>query len=140
MSATGESPAERSWAGPVLAPVSVGELIDKIVILEIKAARITDPAKASEVSKELKLLNEIDYGTPNGRQEIESLKKELRQVNEALWDIEDRIRDCEQRRDFDPDFAQLARVVYMTNDRRLKRRINEVSGSAIREIKVHPSY
>jgi chromosome segregation ATPase len=131
-----------SPSGPVLAPVSIGELIDKIVILEIKAARVTDPAKASEVSHELNLLNQIDYGTAECRDEIKSLKDELREVNEALWDIEDRIRDCERRRDFGPDFVQLARAVYITNDRRaaLKRRINEVSGSAIREIKAHPPY
>jgi len=129
-------------SGPVLAPVSIGELIDKIVILEIKAARIADPCKLMEVSKELKLLNQIEYGTAESRQEINALKSELRQINEALWDIEDRIRDCERDQDFGPRFVALARAVYQTNDRRAaaKRRINEVSGSAIREIKAHPAY
>lgn len=137
-----ESPRRGNSSGAVLAPISVGELIDKIAILEIKAARISEPAKLTEVSKELNLLNQIEYGTAESRQEIKLLKDELRQVNETLWDIEDRIRDCERRRDFGSVFIQLARAVYMTNDRRaaLKRQINEVSGSAIREIKAHPAY
>ena len=141
-SATRESPRERDPSGPVFAPISVGELIDKIVILEIKAARITDPAKVGEVSNELNLLNQIDYGSAECRQKIKALKEELGRINEALWEIEDRIRDCERRRDFGPEFVKLARAVYITNDRRaaLKRRINDVSGSTIREIKAHPSY
>lgn len=132
----------RNRSNLVLAPVSVGELIDKIVILEIKAARMTDTSKLAEIAKELNLLNQIDYGAAECRQEIQALKDELRQVNEALWDIEDRIRDCERGQDFGPRFVQLARAVYTTNDRRsaLKRRINEVSGSAIVEIKAHPAY
>jgi hypothetical protein len=137
-----ESPQRGNPSGAVLAPVSVGELIDKIVILEIKAARISEPAKLTEVSKELNLLNQIEYGTVECRQEIKLLKDDLRRINETLWDIEDHIRDCERRRDFGPDFIQLARAVYITNDRRavLKREINEVSGSAIKEIKAHPAY
>jgi chromosome segregation ATPase len=137
-----ESPRERDPSGPVFVPISIGELIDKIVILEIKAARISDPAKRSEVAHELNLLNQVDYGSAECRQEIETLKEELGRINEALWEIEDQIRDCERRRDFGPEFVKLARAVYITNDRRaaLKRRINEVSGSTIREIKAHPSY
>lgn len=132
----------RNPSDPVLAPVSVGELIDKIVILEIKAARMTDTSKLAEIVKELNLLNQIDYGAAEYRQEIQALKEELRQINAALWDIEDRIRNCERDKDFGPRFVQLARAVYQTNDRRsaLKRRINEVSGSAIVEIKAHPAY
>jgi hypothetical protein len=126
----------------LLAPVSIGELIDKIVILEIKAARISDPGKLVEISKELNLLNQIDYGSVESRQQIDALKGDLRQINETLWDIEDRIRDCEREHDFGPRFVELARAIYKTNDRRaaVKRRINEVSGSAIREIKAHPTY
>jgi len=133
---------QRNPSDPVLAPVSVGELIDKIVILEIKAARITDRDKLARISKELNLLNQIDYGAAECRQEIAALKEELRQVNEALWDIEDRLRDCEREQEFGPLFVQLARAVYRTNDRRsaLKRRINEISGSAITEAKAHPAY
>jgi hypothetical protein len=136
---TSETPDSSS---PVLAPVSIGELIDKIVILEIKAARVTDACKLMEISKELNLLNQIDYGAAESRQEINALKEELRQINDTLWDIEDRIRDCERAQDFGPRFVELARAVYKTNDRRaaVKRRINEASGSAIKEIKAHLAY
>jgi len=129
-------------AGVVLVPISVGELIDKIVILEIKAARVTDPSKLKEVVKELSLLNQIDYGAAECRDEIKTLREEIRQVNVALWDIEDRIRNCEREQDFGSGFIDLARAVYKTNDRRstLKRRINELSGSPIVEIKAHPAY
>src|SRR5262249_57484300 len=96
---------QRNPSDPVLAPVSVGELIDKIVILEIKAARITDPDKLARISKELNLLNQIDYGAAECRQEIAALKEELRQVNQELWDIEDRIRDCEREQEFGPQFV-----------------------------------
>jgi tetratricopeptide (TPR) repeat protein len=128
--------------GLVSAPISIGELIDKIVILEIKAARMTDPAKLSEVSKELSLLKQIDYGAAEHRQEIKAVQEELRRVNEKLWDIEDRLRECERGSKFGGEFVELARAVYITNDQRatLKRRINEISGSALKEIKAHPAY
>ena len=133
---------QRHRSDPILAPIAVGELIDKIVILEIKATRITDPDKLGEISKELTLLSQIDYGAAECRSEIAALKHELRQVNEALWDIEDRIRDCEREQEFGAQFVQLARAVYKTNDRRsvLKRRINELTRSAIVETKAHPAY
>ncbi len=135
-------PHERSRSAPILAPVSVGELIDKIVILEIKAARIADPDKLREVARELDLLSRIDYGAPQCRPDVDALRRELKSVNETLWDIEDRIRECERAQDFGPAFVELARAVYSTNDRRatLKRRINEVSGSALSEAKAYPSY
>ncbi len=141
-SLVGHKPRTMELSDPVLAPVSIGELIDKVVILEIKAARISDPGKLVEISKELNLLNQIDYGSAESRQQIDALKGDLRQINETLWDIEDRIRDCERGQDFGPRFVELARAIYKTNDRRaaVKRRINEVSGSAIREIKAHPAY
>jgi hypothetical protein len=92
-----------------LAPVSIGELIDKIVILEIKAARISDSGKPVEVSKESNLLNQIDCVTAEFLQRIDALKEELQQINETLWDIEDRIPDCERAQDFRPRFVELAR-------------------------------
>ena len=121
------------------APISIGELVDKITILEIKARRLRDPRKRDAVSKELSLLNEIDYAMGERGVTIKAVKDELRQVNEALWDIEDRIRDCEREQSFGEEFIQLARAVYKTNDRRaeLKRRINEISGSALMEVKSH---
>ncbi len=129
-------------SAPILAPVSVGELIDKIVILEIKAARIAEPDKLLQVNKELALLNQIDFGSAECRQEIEGLKRELKQINEALWDIEDRIREHERAREFGGTFIDLARAVYRSNDRRaaLKRLINERCGSALMEMKAHPTY
>ena len=135
-------PAGRSRSRLPLAPVSIGELIDKIVILEIKAARMTDPGQLVEVSKELDLLNQIDYGVAEHRLEINRLKEDLRQVNETLWDIENRIREREQALDFGPEFVRLARAVYKSNDQRaaLKRRINEVAGSALRDMKAYPAY
>ena len=124
------------------APISIGELVDKITILEIKAQRLRDPRKRDAVSKELSLLNEIDYAMGERGVTINAVKDELRQVNEALWDIEDRIRDCEREQSFGEEFIQLARAVYKTNDRRaeLKRRINEISGSALMEVKSHAVY
>ena len=124
------------------APISIGELVDKITILEIKAQRVRDPRKREAVSKELHFLNEIERAMGEHDVTIKALKDELRQVNEALWDIEDRIRDCEREQNFGEEFIQLARAVYKTNDRRaeLKRRINEISGSALMEIKSHAIY
>lgn len=132
----------RSPAGSVLAPVSIGELFDKIVILEIKAARITDAAKLAEIQKELNLLKQIDFASGKPLPELDPFKQALKQVNETLWDIEDRIRDCERAKDFGPEFVRLARAVYQTNDRRaeLKRRINELSGSRIVEVKAYSGY
>jgi predicted nucleic acid-binding Zn-ribbon protein len=124
------------------APISIGELVDKITILEIKAQRVRDPHKRDAVSKELTLLNEIDCAMGERGLTIKVLKDELRQVNEALWDIEDRIRDCEREQSFGEEFIALARAVYKTNDRRaeLKRRINEILGSPLMEVKSHAVY
>ena len=118
----------------LLAPVSWGELIDKITILEIKAARIADAAKLANIRRELQALIAVRdaQGTAPA-----ALVAELSQVNEQLWDIEDRIRECEQRGDFGAAFIELARSVYKTNDRRaaLKRKINDAMGSELVEEK-----
>lgn len=118
----------------LLAPVSWGELVDKIAILEIKSARIADPAKRANVQRELQALTAVRdaHGAPPP-----ALVSELRRVNEQLWDIEDRIRECEQRGDFGPAFIELARSVYKTNDRRaaLKRQVNDAMGSDLVEEK-----
>ena len=82
------------------APISIGELVDKITILEIKARSQRDPHKRDAVSRELTLLNEIDCAMGERGLTIKVLKDELRQVNEALWDIKDRIRDCEREQSF----------------------------------------
>jgi Family of unknown function (DUF6165) len=118
----------------LLAPVSWGELIDKITILEIKAARIADAAKLANVKRELQALTVVRDSQGTAPAEIAA---ELRQVNEQLWDIEDLIRECEQRGDFGAAFIDLARSVYKTNDRRaaLKRKINDAMGSELVEEK-----
>lgn len=122
-------------------PVSLGELIDKITILEIKERRIADEAKRTNVARELALLRARFAVSPQG-EEIRRLTDDLRSVNEELWIIEDDIRDCERRKDFGERFVALARAVYHTNDRRadLKRRINQALGSAIVEEKSYAAY
>ena len=128
--------------GVSLAPISFGELIDKITILKIKAQRIHDPAKASNIRSELQLLTEARAHFSTGGTEIDQLEAKLERTNEELWDIENHIRDCERQRDFGPRFVELARSVYRTNDRRaeLKRQINEIAGSSIVEEKSYSRY
>jgi hypothetical protein len=117
-------------------------LIDKIVILEIKAAKITDAQKLVHVQEELALLTKARNSSPLADADIDHLKAELKQVNEVLWEIEDRIRDCERAQDFGPDFIALARSVYKTNDQRaaIKRQINDLAGSTIVEEKSYSQY
>jgi tetratricopeptide (TPR) repeat protein/GR25 family glycosyltransferase involved in LPS biosynthesis/ADP-heptose:LPS heptosyltransferase len=126
----------------VFVPVSFGELIDKITILRIKSERISDPGKLANVRRELRALDEARLHALCNAHTIGELEAELEQVNKSLWDIEDSIRDCERYADFGPRFIELARSVYKSNDRRaaLKRRINELTGSALTEEKsYHPS-
>jgi hypothetical protein len=125
----------------LMVPVSFGELIDKITILEIKAEKIQIPEKAANIHNELNLLTAVALATPASK-ELSALKRELRQINETLWDIEDRIRDCERDKTFGPSFIELARSVYRTNDRRaqIKRQINELVGSTIVEEKSYSDY
>jgi hypothetical protein len=122
----------------LLAPVSWGELIDKIAILEIKSARIADAAKRANVARELRALGAVrDRALPKPPKELAALARDLKAVNERLWDVEDEIRACEKRQDFSARFVALARSVYAENDRRaaLKRRISELLGSALIEEK-----
>jgi len=122
---------------PLLAPISTGELLDKISILEIKAAAITDPAKQANVKRELAALEAVRERAVASLPELAALYAELKSANQALWKIEDEIREHERSRQFDERFVALARDVYRTNDRRavLKRRINELTGSEIVEEK-----
>jgi len=126
----------------ILAPISAGELIDKITILRVKAERIGDPAKEANVRKELALLEATAAEHLPVSDELVRLTAELTAVNAALWDIEDGKRDCERRQDFGPDFVALARRVYMDNDRRaaVKRAINAAAGSEIVEEKSYKPY
>jgi hypothetical protein len=126
----------------IMAPISAGELVDKITILRVKAQRIGDPAKEANVRKELAMLEALATEALPASSEIERLTGELAQVNAALWDIEDGKRDCERRQDFGDRFVQLARSVYVENDRRaaIKRAINEAAGSDIVEEKSYKPY
>ena len=122
--------------------VSVGELIDRITILEIKAARLDDPAQLSNVKSELKgLVAARDAAFPPSA-ELTELSQALKRINEQLWRVEDDIRDRERAKDFGPRFIELARSVYVCNDERaaLKRRINEFLGSRIVEEKSYAPY
>jgi hypothetical protein len=120
----------------------VGELIDKITILEIKSERIKDPAKLENVRRELGLLQATWDESPLSGQDVSELKAGLKQVNETLWEIEDFIRVKEMERAFDEQFIELARSVYVNNDRRaaLKRQLNEATGSTLVEEKDYPGY
>jgi Family of unknown function (DUF6165) len=126
----------------LLVPISPGELIDKITILEIKSARMTDAAKLHNVRTELTLLEETWRASEFSKVDITAEWTGLRDVNGQLWDIEDRIRDKERDRAFDGEFIELARAVYVTNDERaaLKRRINVRLGSALVEEKSYKEY
>ncbi len=123
-------------------PVSLGELIDKITILEIKRGKITDAAKLRNVLRELELLEHIWAVSKLDRHLIDADWQQLRAVNEGLWGIEDRKRLKEAAASFDAEFIALARSVYFENDKRaaIKRRINEKLGSDIVEEKSYASY
>lgn len=119
----------------ILAPISAGELVDKITILQIKTERMTDPAKLVNVAHELAAL--VALRDSHGLEGIETLSEDLKVVNETLWQVEDEIRELEAEGRFDARFIELARAVYATNDRRaaIKKEINLMVGSAIVEEK-----
>ena len=123
-------------------PVSYGELLDKITILEIKSEGMTDAAKLANVRDELALLEQTCQAHPAARTDIASERAALKQVNAALWDIEDRIRLLEKAQRFDAGFIELARAVYVRNDERaaIKRAINLKLGSRLVEEKSYQSY
>ena len=123
-------------------PVSYGELIDKITILEIKARQIADPAKLANVRNELDLLNATWANDTASQTDIGDERARLLAVNESLWDIEDRIRLKERAQAFDGEFVELARSVYVRNDERaaVKREINLKLGSQLVEEKSYQDY
>ncbi len=126
----------------VLIPISPGELLDKITILRIKAARISDPAKLGNVRLELQLLEKTWRDSGFAAAPVSGDERALHDVNERLWDVEDRIREKEARQSFDRDFIELARAVYVYNDERaaIKKRINVALGSRIIEEKSYKPY
>jgi len=123
-------------------PVSPGEVLDKITILEIKSERMSDPAKVANVRVELALLQETWAQSVTVDSVIQDLHDQLKLINEALWEIEDDIRDKERQKEFDGQFIELARQVYFTNDRRsqVKKELNLHLGSQIVEEKSYQDY
>lgn len=126
----------------LMTPVSPGELLDKLTILDIKAERIDDAGKLANVAHERQLLEDVWQGSGLENAEIVRLRSELKRVNEQLWEIEDAIRDEERARRFGERFIELARAVYVTNDERaaLKKAINLELGSRIVEEKSYSDY
>jgi len=121
---------------------SPGEFLDKLTILEIKAERISDPAKLANVLRELDQLRATWAASPLAGHDVARLVAELKAVNLTLWEIEDRIRGQEAEQCFDDEFVQLARSVYFTNARRtaLKRELNLALGSDLIEEKSYTEY
>jgi hypothetical protein len=126
----------------IMTAVAPGELIDKITILRIKSERISDAAKVKNVRIELDILNATRADSVPDSEELTRLDAALQSVNEELWVIEDDIRDCERDGDFGQKFIDLARAVYVTNDKRaaLKKDINLLLGSHIVEEKSYAEY
>jgi len=126
----------------ILVEVSVGELLDKISILEIKSEKIKDPEKLKFINDEYKILKDQLETNIKNNNEIESLYKSLKEINSKLWVIEDDKRLCEKNSDFGEKFIKLSRDVHFLNDERskLKLDINNKTGSKIREIKEYTKY
>ena len=126
----------------ILVPVSFGELLDKISILQIKSERMTDAAKLANVRRELSALEKSWMAHPAAGTDVARLRAELKAVNERLWEIEDEVRLKEKAGEFDEAFVQLARSVYFQNDERarIKKQINLALGSAFVEEKSYRDY
>ena len=122
-------------------PISLGELIDKISILKIKQKNIQDKKKLILINEELSLLESTLEDSVNDKK-ISLYLSNLLSVNEKLWKIEDDIRDCERKKKFDENFIELARSVYINNDKRseIKLEINKKFGSKIIEVKSYEKY
>lgn len=129
-------------AAVVTVPVSIGELVDKVTILEIKSERLSGESALANVRRELALLTEEMAKLDLAGDEAVRIRSALKAVNESLWEIEDRIREKEARDEFDQRFIELARSVYITNDKRaaLKRELNLLLGSALVEEKSYQDY
>lgn len=123
-------------------PISPGELLDKITILQIKAERISDPVKVANVKTELEMLTRVWDEAVEADADITALTAELKSINESLWEIEDDIRDEERNKRFGDRFIELARAVYVTNDERAnaKKKVNLHLNSTIVEEKSYQDY
>ena len=125
----------------VTVPVSIGEMIDKLSILQVKKTKISDEIKLKFVNKEFEILHDLSSIHLNNL-EIESLYHQLVEINSSLWDVEDKLRVLEKKNIFEGEFISLARKVYFTNDERfrLKNEINSITSSEIREVKDYVKY
>ena len=126
----------------ILSEISAGELLDKISILEIKREKIKNKANQEEINKEYSILKEVQNSSIEMTEKLKTLLIEIKEVNLNLWNIEDKLRICEKNKDFGQTFIELARGVYLNNDKRskIKSKINDVSGSNIKEIKQYVDY
>ena len=142
MSRQQRSGAPAGFENEILVPVSNGELIDKITILQIKSERLRNPDQLANVRRELAALQETRKRVAGDLATVERYAADIKRVNEALWDIEDAIRECDAQGDFGEGFIMLARSVYRRNDERarLKRAINIASGSRYVEEKSYKDF
>ena len=126
----------------ILTEISAGELLDKISILEIKLNKIKDKESLIEINKEYASLSETKNSNISITKDLENLTKQLKETNMKLWSIEDEKRMCEKNKDFGKKFIELARSVYLNNDKRakIKSGINKLLGSNIKEIKKYINY
>ena len=126
----------------ILSEISAGELLDKISILEIKLRKIKDKSTQEEIKKEYNILIKIQNSSIKLTDKIEDMFNEIKKVNLNLWEIEDKLRICEKKKDFGKDFIELARGVYFNNDKRskIKSEMNKILGSNIKEVKQYVKY
>ena len=126
----------------ILSEISPGELLDKISILEIKLVKIKDEKSLNEINKEYESLVKTKKLHIELTKELEKLINEIKKINLILWNIEDKIRICEKNKNFEREFIELARSVYLNNDKRakIKSDINKILGSSIKEIKQYVKY
>ena len=126
----------------ILTEISAGELLDKMSILEIKLEKIANKDSQEKLKKEYKILKDNQNSTIKMEGKINDLFKLLKNINLKLWDIEDNLRICEKNKNFGKEFTDLARKVYLNNDKRskIKSEINKILGSNIKEIKQYVNY
>ena len=126
----------------IYAEISAGELVDKITILEIKKEKITNKEKLIEIKKELDSLTNTFNKSIKKNINLEILTKKLKNINLKLWDVEDKKRELEKKQEFGKEFIELARNVYLNNDKRakIKFEINKLLGSNIKEVKQYVNY
>ena len=126
----------------ILSEISAGELLDKISILEIKLEKIKNKANQEKINKEYKILKEVQNSSIEMTEKLKTLVKKIKEVNQNLWDIEDKLRFCEKNKDFGKNFIELARGVYFNNDKRskIKSEINKILMSNINEVKEYVQY